>query len=308
VIDFKIQKIKNMNKFLIFFLLGGFLLTACGGDDDGISVDEELLIDQYMTDNNLTADFDDSGMKIIILQEGNGTKNPVESDLTHIKYKGITINGDDFVEDTTGISFKLQILLEGWKKGIPYLTTGGKGIFIMPSSLAYGENPPPNSGIGKNEPVVFEIELLDINDELIINNYLSDNSLTGEIVDESGVVIVMDEEGTGTEMPSASSNVTVKYKGYEFDGVVFDENTAGVSFNLDGLIEGWKIGIPYFKKGGKGRLFIPACLAYGENPPGDIGYNAPLIFEIELVDRRFRLKMMQFIFMRKPWLQLAINN
>ncbi len=39
---------------------------------------------------------------------------------------------------------------------------GGKGKLIIPSSLAYGQNPPQGSPIKPNSILVFDIELLKI--------------------------------------------------------------------------------------------------------------------------------------------------
>lgn len=66
---------------------------------------------------------------------------------------------------------------------------------------------------------------------------------------------------------------------------IFDQTTGSpVSFPLQNLIEGWQEGIPKLKKGGKGTFFIPSALGYGPYGSGDIPANAPLIFEIELVN------------------------
>ena len=51
------------------------------------------------------------------------------------------------------------------------------------------------------------------------------------------------------------------------------------------VIRGWDEGIALFKKGGKGVLYIPSSLAYGERSPGpQIPANSVLIFDVEVVD------------------------
>nr|MBA3682346.1 FKBP-type peptidyl-prolyl cis-trans isomerase [Bacteroidota bacterium] len=85
--------------------------------------------------------------------------------------------------------------------------------------------------------------------------------------------------------PKSSSNVTVNYKGSLRDGTVFDQSgAAGISIGLNSVIEGWKEGIPLFKKGGKGVLLIPSALGYGDKATGKIPANSVLIFDIELLN------------------------
>jgi len=50
------------------------------------------------------------------------------------------------------------------------------------------------------------------------------------------------------------------------------------------VIQGWDIGLQYFGKGGKGSLYIPAMLAYGPQPNGQIKAYENLAFDIEVVD------------------------
>lgn len=121
-------------------------------------------------------------------------------------------------------------------------------------------------------------------DRKAIEQYLADHNLTAE-VHESGIHYIIDTPGSGGS-PTLASTVTVKYKGYYLDGVVFDETSGSntAKFPLANLIEGWKIGIPLLHKGGKGLFLIPSGLGYGAYPPFGVRANAVLVFEIELVD------------------------
>jgi FKBP-type peptidyl-prolyl cis-trans isomerase FkpA len=101
---------------------------------------------------------------------------------------------------------------------------------------------------------------------------------------DSGLRYLITEEGSG-DKPTVNSTVTVNYKGYTLNDVVFDETTSGpVTFELVRLIPAWQEGIPLSKKEGKITLLCPSGLAYGSKGSGSIEPNEPLIFEIEVVD------------------------
>lgn len=112
--------------------------------------------------------------------------------------------------------------------------------------------------------------------------YIEKNNLEAQH-SGSGLYYVIDELGSGKQ-PTATSNVTVAYKGYFLNGNTFDESNAnGVSFGLQQVIKGWTEGIPYFKEGGKGKLLIPSHLGYGlQGRPGIPG-GSVLIFDIHLI-------------------------
>lgn len=102
----------------------------------------------------------------------------------------------------------------------------------------------------------------------------------------SGLQYKIIKEGEG-KTPTANDTVTVHYRGTLIDGKEFDSSyTRGqpVSFPVKGVIPGFSEALQLMKPGSKWQLFIPSNLAYGERGPGEeIGPNATLIFDIELI-------------------------
>jgi len=104
----------------------------------------------------------------------------------------------------------------------------------------------------------------------------------------SGLQYKVLKQGTG-KTPKATDTVTVNYEGRLIDNTVFDSSAksgAPVSFQVGGVIKGFSEALQLMKTGAKWQLYIPAGLAYGPNPPpgSKITPNAPLIFDLELVD------------------------
>lgn len=120
-------------------------------------------------------------------------------------------------------------------------------------------------------------------DENIIKEYLEENNISAKR-HSSGLYFNITEVGTGSH-PTPYSTVEVYYKGYLTNGNVFDQTTdKSISFSLSGVIEGWQIGIPLLREGGKGQFFIPSGLAYGDRAIGSIPANSVLIFEVDLIE------------------------
>lgn len=111
----------------------------------------------------------------------------------------------------------------------------------------------------------------------------------------SGVLVEIHNAGEGQKADSGYE-ASVMYKGYFTDEKrkSFDSNNEPTSMHKDpykvvigggGVIPGWDEGLRLFAKGGKGRLFVPAMLAYGEQ--GSAPVIKPfdnLVFDVELVD------------------------
>ncbi len=101
----------------------------------------------------------------------------------------------------------------------------------------------------------------------------------------SGILYEIMAPGLGTQ-PTLTSTVSTVYTGKLLNGTQFDASANPVSFILSGVIQGWQIGIPLIKKGGRIKLVIPSSLAYGCTGSGSIPSNAPLYFEVSLSDVR----------------------
>ena len=101
----------------------------------------------------------------------------------------------------------------------------------------------------------------------------------------SGLLYQIMDAGTGTVTPTTTSLVTVQYVGKLLNGSTFDSSVTPFTSGLSQLIDGWKIGIPLIKKGGKIKLVIPSALGYScTGYPPIIPGNSPLFFEVSLLD------------------------
>ncbi len=105
---------------------------------------------------------------------------------------------------------------------------------------------------------------------------------------ESGLQYRVLEEGSG-DSPSMTDTVEVHYEGRLLTDEVFDssyERGDPVTFPLNRVIEGWTEGLQLMSEGAKYQFFIPADLAYGNDPPqgSPIPPGAVLIFEVELLE------------------------
>jgi len=124
-------------------------------------------------------------------------------------------------------------------------------------------------------------------DQNAIIDYLVKNGINNAQRTEDGLYYTIETEGTG-ENPTAASEVEIHYRGTRLDGHQFDSSyDRGQPYqtSLSRVVPGWTKGVPLFKEGGKGKLFIPSGLAYGAKAAGkDIPANTPLVFEIELLN------------------------
>jgi hypothetical protein len=145
-----------------------------------------------------------------------------------------------------------------------------------------------------------------LNGETPIKDIVQTKNVTFKDVDYKLYYVIALPEGSG-EQPSKVDRVFTKYKGITIDNEqkVFDERSVNYTwFNLaGGVIPGWTYGMPLYKAAstiisgedepfefdqpGKGVLFIPSGLGYGNLGAGSVSPNTSLTFHIVLgaIDR-----------------------
>ena len=105
------------------------------------------------------------GLQYKILSAGQG-KKPVETDTVLCNYKGTFVDGTEFDSSArTGkpVPFEVKNVIPGFREVLQLMPEGSKWQVFVQSNLAYGERGAGNV-IGPNAALVFEIELVSIQD------------------------------------------------------------------------------------------------------------------------------------------------
>jgi FKBP-type peptidyl-prolyl cis-trans isomerase FklB len=106
------------------------------------------------------------GLQYKILKEGTGPK-PTATDTVTVNYRGTLINGTEFdssYKRNEPTTFGVNQVIKGWTEALQLMPVGSKWQLFIPSDLAYGERSPAPE-IGPNSTLVFDVELLSIQDK-----------------------------------------------------------------------------------------------------------------------------------------------
>jgi FKBP-type peptidyl-prolyl cis-trans isomerase len=117
--------------------------------------------------------------------------------------------------------------------------------------------------------------------------FIASNKTKKDVVTlPSGIQYTPLVTGTGAK-PTLDDTVVCHYRGTLVDGKEFDSSyTRGqpATFAVKSVIKGWTEVLQLMPVGSKWQVVIPPALGYGDRGAGaDIGPDATLIFEIELV-------------------------
>jgi FKBP-type peptidyl-prolyl cis-trans isomerase len=109
-----------------------------------------------------------TGIRYIILREGEGAM-PKPGDKVNVLYIGRLLNGkvfDQATEPDKPFTFRIRrdMVIEGWDQVLQLMKKGEKRLVIIPPEMGYGTRGQPPK-IGRNQTLVFEIELLSFSKE-----------------------------------------------------------------------------------------------------------------------------------------------
>jgi FKBP-type peptidyl-prolyl cis-trans isomerase len=103
-----------------------------------------------------------SGVAIVVLQPGAGTKHPSPGSRVTINYSGWKADGELFESTATSghpAIFFLGTTLPGWREGLQYMVMGEKARLWIPAALGYGVR--PSQKMVPAGDLVYDIELVD---------------------------------------------------------------------------------------------------------------------------------------------------
>jgi FKBP-type peptidyl-prolyl cis-trans isomerase len=112
-----------------------------------------------------------SGLQYRVLTQGKG-KMPKKTDTVTVKYRGTFVDGTEFdSSEKRGkpATFSLDQVIAGWTEALMLMNEGSTWRIVVPSNLAYGPLGMPGSPIGPHAVLVFEIELLTVQDAVLLN-------------------------------------------------------------------------------------------------------------------------------------------
>ncbi len=152
------------NKKLCLLAAGILIVSfsSCTKIHQRTQADEDIEIANFLLAND-TLNFQKtaSGLYYLDLETGTGIQ-PVTHDSVFIIHTiglltGPIIYSNEGTTDTLRVTVNEGFLIKGFEEGITYMKAGGKALFLIPSSLAYGASGYMN--IGPYTPLILGVYL-----------------------------------------------------------------------------------------------------------------------------------------------------
>lgn len=277
-------------------------------------VKEQSLLSLYYNDDRYTITPD--SLIIVSMDRGKGPL-PKQSDIMLVYFTLQTIEGDTILDFSTGDPYAVmcgdKALGEGFSEGLSLLAEGGSAEFIIPSSLAFG-----NEGFGgviaPYTTFVYNLKVVDImtaeeyeeeqrqikeeeeaentkrlqDEPLRIAKYIKEHNIESEPTN-SGMYYIETFKGTGNSVENGDM-VTVNYSIYNIDDLLIESSfqygqPIRFIYGSGEMLLGIEEAVSYMKVGGKARIILPSYLGFGNIKIDDnLPANSALVIDLELVD------------------------
>lgn len=161
------------------------VLVACGDDEDAASTTTTTEAPSPCAEVYPEGDGDPEGPEAI---EGRGAPEMSACDpsgelevIDQVPGSGDVVQaGDTITAHYTGVvatsgaefdsswsrgapaTFPLNGVIQGWGEGLVGMSEGGRRTLVIPAELAYGDTPPPGSGIAPGDTLVFTVDMVSI--------------------------------------------------------------------------------------------------------------------------------------------------
>lgn len=282
-----------MQKLLVFFISIG-LLASCSNNDEldfeTVKARDEATIEAANEEQNLGLTKSESGIYYKIEQANEAGRQITTQFEIYAVYTLKNLAGTEILRGTAEDSVIINLFrtdpIQGFIAALGELREGEKGLFYIPSYLAYLNE--PIAGLDEWEPIILELEVPRIFSESEqIDLYYERRGIEPDTLYDDGISAVfidINEEGA----PAIDNPlVNVTYSGSFLDGVVFDEGNYEVNIDEGEVIVGFKESIRTMKVGEKAVFLFTSDIGYGESGFGStIPPFTPLRFEIELISAR----------------------
>ena len=148
-------------------------MFGCISDDDSCDLQPILIvdktqrsldvtaIDKYLSDNNLFAHTDETGLRYAITDEGSGSAPSLCNEVTFTYTGRLMSNGEVFDESDTPVTIPLANLITGFQIGIPKVNSGGRITLYIPSVYGYGAQGVPDL-VPPNANLIFDVHVIEI--------------------------------------------------------------------------------------------------------------------------------------------------
>jgi FKBP-type peptidyl-prolyl cis-trans isomerase len=234
-----------------------------------------------------------SGLATKVLKIGVGSDHPADNDCVSIVFRAWRRDGTLVSTSGHGDEASTQCVrpaMPGIAEALKLMVVGEKRRIWLPADLTHvavvhhAHKQLMDSETSKMD-LTFDLELVRI---LRAPPTPSDlrSPAKGALRMPSGVYMQILKPGVGRSHPSVTSWLTVDYTGWTSDGKLF-ESTALVDhprlvpFGM--TLPGWQDTLQNMVVGEMVRLWVPAALAYGDNPEDMLLPKGDLIYDLQLL-------------------------
>ncbi len=114
----------------------------------------------------------DNGTLYTVKEEGDGAR--VGDSDVQIHYRGTHITGEEFDSSRANgsdkpVTLNSKMVIPGFAEALKNMRVGDKWEIVIPADQAYGEAGMPPAGIGPNEALIFEVEVVGIGKDAVDN-------------------------------------------------------------------------------------------------------------------------------------------